>query len=344
MHKSLKILITSVTISSLVFSSAVSVKALTADEAYTYAYKATMDALNLKTQKSINNARVNIKALNGTSASWAIGEFSTKVDTVQHPILVKIIDAITLAQNTTNQSNINNAKNTIDSDLPIEWKSAYSSAVDSIQQNLMKEAVSLYNSAVSSKDKNKVNLALNKIQDIKTSLDTNIVNWAKEIESKLNSILAISQTVDNSLDKYTLSIEDSVRLYYSIQDRSEYEMESLVQKQLDIQKMLNNKYGYNDLTVFLDGGEELSNLNVDEYVNPYWKDGKNKPVYFIDNIPLYEFSIFENSRLLTFIGGNKQHFSPNEICEAFEKGLLFKVVDGSKVKVDIRPSFSWKYI
>lgn len=123
--------------------------AATIDEIYKAAYEATMTALANKDQDSINAARVAISKLPSQFQGF-VGEFSKQVDSVQHPILVKIVDAINNADKTGKQVDINAARNVIPAGLPDVWKNSYSSGVDKVQQKVIDKAVAAVNTAVAS--------------------------------------------------------------------------------------------------------------------------------------------------------------------------------------------------
>jgi hypothetical protein len=159
----------------------------TPDELYSRAYKAALAGVNGKTQKQINVARKAIKALEGTDASWAIGEFSKQIDQVQNVFLVNICDAISKAEANGSQANINAAKAIIDPELPAEWKNAYSSAVDVVQQKLMKKLEDAVNKAVANKLIADTDAAKALIAEVKTATDTAIVSWAEAMEKLLIS-------------------------------------------------------------------------------------------------------------------------------------------------------------
>lgn len=98
MNKQVKTLVSSTLVLTALITGVVSSKPYTAkaydvNALYADAYNATMNALSVRTQKSVNAARPKIEALKGTGAEWAVGEFSKQVDTVQHPILVKFVSA-----------------------------------------------------------------------------------------------------------------------------------------------------------------------------------------------------------------------------------------------------------
>lgn len=182
-----------------------------ADIAYANAYEATISAQNSRTQKSINIARTAINSLTNTSAYWAIGEFSHQVDLIQQPILVKVVQAILTAKADPVQANINIAKFSIDVDLPTEWRSSYSSAVDIIQQELMTRAINATNNAAKSKSATDIDYASYLISDIQTSADPSIVNWANSIEQQLNSYI----TTITNVDEFNSAIENALENFNS---------------------------------------------------------------------------------------------------------------------------------
>lgn len=162
------------------------------DKLYSLVYSSIVDVKNVKTQKAINEARTAIAALRGTDASFFIGEFSKQVDLVQHPLLVKIVQAIEEAQASVKQSDINLAKAAIDPELPAQWRSSYSSAIDRIQQKLMKDALEAYDRAQVSNSKADVDEAVAKFLEIEGAGDASISNWAKMFNLELKNITAIN--------------------------------------------------------------------------------------------------------------------------------------------------------
>jgi len=188
MKRNSKIALSALLLASLISSISVKAATVNVNQLYANAYNATVNALSLKTQKSVNSARTAIDTLKGTSAAAYIGEFSKQVDTVQHPILVKAVNAITTAQNTSTQVNINTAKASIDPDMPAVWRNSYSSAVDVVQQKLIKTAFDAYNAALQSNLQADVDTASLKLSELKTAADTSVVNWANTIQLQVNAI------------------------------------------------------------------------------------------------------------------------------------------------------------
>jgi hypothetical protein len=181
--RSLLVIITTTVVQTIPASAA----SLSADELYVNAYSKTVAAMSTKTQKSINEARLSIETLKGTGASWAIGEFSQQVDQVQHPILVNVVESINKAEATLKQADINLAKESIDPELPAEWRNSYSSATDIIQQKLMQNVIAVINRANENGFKGDIATASALVEEVKTSNDSNIVSWAEAIKKKLNT-------------------------------------------------------------------------------------------------------------------------------------------------------------
>lgn len=165
----------------------VNAETINIDELYKNAYNATEQALKLKNQDSVNLARKEIKKL-PVNLNWAIGEFSKKLDTIQHPILVNIITSIKIAEKTMSQESINIAKASIPAELTPVFKNSYSSAVDVIQQKIQANAVNLLKKAEREKTKYSVDKAFNAINDIKKATSPAIVNWTKDLETRVKAI------------------------------------------------------------------------------------------------------------------------------------------------------------
>lgn len=157
------------------------------DDLYSDAFSSVNNAQSSKTQRSVNTARTLIDALKNTDAAWAIGEFSKQVDQIQHPILLKAVNAITKAKSTGRQADINTARAAIDPDLPSVWKYPYSSAVDEIQQKLMISANDAVQKAIQSKSQQDINDAVKLLDEIKTAVDSSISAWAETMKKQLYS-------------------------------------------------------------------------------------------------------------------------------------------------------------
>lgn len=163
----------------------VRVEASSLDEIYANAYRATVAAMEGKTQKLINEARVAIKTL-PKNLNWAIGEFSKQVDKVQQPIFEKAYKAVVLAEKNPTQANIDAGKAAIDPDMPIYYKGSYSSKLDQIQQKKMKEALDAYNKALNSNLQEDMDLANKLFDDIRTAKSLAISEWPDLVQAKGN--------------------------------------------------------------------------------------------------------------------------------------------------------------
>jgi len=161
---------------------------VTIDKLYSIAYSAAVNAMNLKTQKSINTAREDIAVLYGTDASWSIGEFSKQVDIIQHPFLANIVDAIKKAQQSSSQKDINAARALLDPDLPDVWRNSYSQAIDIVQQSLMQKLVDAHNNAVLTKHNSDLAVMNSLLTEIKQCTNPSITAWADELVSDIASI------------------------------------------------------------------------------------------------------------------------------------------------------------
>lgn len=172
----------------------------TVDKLYANAYSMVQTALNTKTQKSINDARAAITSLKGTEASWAINEFSGKIDQVQQPILDKANNAIKQAQSSLKQTDINIAEVSIDPDLPTELKDTFISAVDAVQQKLKDNAIAAHNRAALSNSQTDITAANAIITELKTASDASIVEWAANIERQTGIIKEVINFNDKNLE------------------------------------------------------------------------------------------------------------------------------------------------
>lgn len=178
------------------------------DALYKAAYEATQKALTEKTQASVNEARTAIKAL-PANMDWAIGEFSKLVDTVQHPILVNIVNAIKNAEAEPNQANVNAAKKAIPAELTATWKNSYSSAVDKIQQGLQVAALEAIKMAEADKTQENVDAAKALVDDLLTADSEAIKTWAETLSDRVEAIkiYQIDVTKVTSMDRYTVEVE-----------------------------------------------------------------------------------------------------------------------------------------
>ncbi|MDI9216995.1 hypothetical protein [Clostridium tertium] len=163
------------------------------DALYKAAYQATQKALTEKTQAAVNEARTAIKAL-PANMDWAIGEFSKQVDTVQHPILVNIVNSIKKAEKEPTQANINAAKKAIPAELTPVWKNSYSSAVDKLQQDLQKRTLDAVKKAEADKTKASIDAARVLVKDVLTADSQALKDWAKTLSNRLDAIFTLKVT------------------------------------------------------------------------------------------------------------------------------------------------------
>lgn len=178
------------------------------DKLYAEGVHAVLKCQNEKTQSSVNDARKVIDKFTG-KLDWAIGELSKQVDTVQHPILVTIVDGIHRNQLKPVQNDINKVKNNI-VNLPREdWKKDYGSALDKAQQILINEAngyVDKYLKSGSSSDKT---LALQKLNVLTTATNnSSVVSWANNMINKVNNYGQVSQIPSD--DKFMKEVETKI--------------------------------------------------------------------------------------------------------------------------------------
>jgi hypothetical protein len=161
------------------------------DILYKGAYDTTVQALSDRTQLSINKARIAIKLLESTEAAWAIGEFSKQVDSIQHPIYVRVYNAIVKAQLNPTQANINSASELLDKNMPEVYRNSYSSAVDKIQQDLIKKTLDDINKALSSKLGADITAAQKLIAELKTSVSEDVKDWVAKIDKDFTERVTI---------------------------------------------------------------------------------------------------------------------------------------------------------
>jgi hypothetical protein len=231
------------------------VQALSIDMIYAQAYEATANAMVLKTQKAVNDARTVIAML-PTDYDWAIGEFSKQVDRIQHPIFVKAYDAIVKAQASPSQEKINFARVSIDPDMPAYYKGSYSQAVDAIQQKLMKEALEAFNKASNSKLKADIDYAKVLINEVKSSLDISVSNWAKQIEAQMDGIPGIQVISIKPVDDINVTY-GTVISNLSLPKKITLNLSDKTTKEVDVKWTYSFYNANNSGTYTFDGSYEL---------------------------------------------------------------------------------------
>lgn len=182
------------------------------DALYKNAYDAMRKAQETKTQTDINAAMKLIWELRhigderkdenliNAACTW-----SSLVDEVQHPKLVKIVTAITKAQESGRQADINEAFATIEPELPAVWRSSYTSAIDLVQQKLQDELVKAVEKAEADKTEESIKDARELVNEVLTADSEAMVEWAKIFEAKLDNIVG-DGTGDQ--EAYSLKITD----------------------------------------------------------------------------------------------------------------------------------------
>lgn len=189
------------------------------DALYKNAYDAMRKAQETEKQTDINAAMQLIRELRhigderkdenliNAACTW-----SSLVDEVQHPKLVKIVTAITKAQESGRQADINEAFATIEPELPAVWRSSYTSAIDLVQQKLQDELVKAVEKAEADKTEESIKDARELVNEVLTANNEAIVEWAKIFEAKLDNIVGDGTGDDDFLidqEAYDLKITDA---------------------------------------------------------------------------------------------------------------------------------------
>lgn len=176
------------------------------DALYKNAYDAMRKAQETQTQTDINAAMELIWELRhigderkdenliNAACTW-----SSLVDEVQHPKLVKIVTAITKAQESGRQADINEAFATIEPELPAVWRSSYTSAIDLVQQKLQDELVKAVEKAEADKTEESIKDARELVNEVLTANSEAMVEWAKIFEAKLDNIVGDGTGDDDCL-------------------------------------------------------------------------------------------------------------------------------------------------
>ena len=188
------------------------------DALYKNAYDAMRKAQETEKQTDINAAMELIWELRhigderkdenliNAACTW-----SSLVDEVQHPKLVKIVTAITKAQESGRQADINEAFATIEPELPAVWRSSYTSAIDLVQQKLQDELVKAVEKAEADKTEESIKDARELVNEVLTANSEAMVEWAKIFEAKLDNIVGDGTGDDDYLidqEAYHLKITD----------------------------------------------------------------------------------------------------------------------------------------
>lgn len=176
------------------------------DTLYKNAYDAMRKAQETEKQTDINAAMELIWELRHVGDERkdenlinAACTWSSLVDEVQHPKLVKIVTAITKAQESGRQADINEAFATIEPELPAVWRSSYTSAIDLVQQKLQDELVKAVEKAEADKTEESIKDARELVNEVLTANSEAMVEWAKIFEAKLDNIVGDGTDDDDCL-------------------------------------------------------------------------------------------------------------------------------------------------
>jgi N-acetylmuramoyl-L-alanine amidase len=164
----------------------------TIDELYKAAYDSSLKAQTTNTQKDMTDARVLVDLLYKLlpKESKTLAEtFSSILDKIQHPLLVKTVDAIKAAQASGRQVDINAARALI-IDMPQVWRNSYSSAVDEAQNMLIKNVIAAINKAVMSKEQLDIDAATNLYNELLTVTNNDgVKKWAEtDLKVEMNKL------------------------------------------------------------------------------------------------------------------------------------------------------------
>ncbi|MCB2286356.1 hypothetical protein LGK99_04470 [Clostridium algidicarnis] len=174
------------------------------DELHKAAYTAVAVAKEDKTQKSINDARVilaeykaAIEEQNKQGLLPQVNTFSAQLDTVQQPILSKIINAILAMDKagTATQAEINEVRTMVEGDqaikaddLPLVWARTYNAKVDGFQDVLINKAKAAVIKAETEKTQATVDAAKVLVADLATAVRPGIQKIAADLQTKVEAV------------------------------------------------------------------------------------------------------------------------------------------------------------
>ncbi len=173
-----------------------------ADKLYANAFEAVTLCKNSYTQESINKARYAINQLKGSSASWAIGEFSKQTDMVQQKLFEDFMGLLFDKNNQPKasipQTDVNKARDLVISFDTYEgnkpYTAAWSSAVDKYQQMLMADVLKLVTNAESTKKINDIATAKQGVNSLLTAKNNQgVINFANGLMTRVNAIVPIDR-------------------------------------------------------------------------------------------------------------------------------------------------------
>ena len=181
------------------------------DKLYAQGVNAVIKCQKERTQKSVNEARAIIKKFKG-NLDWAIGELSRQVDSVQHPILVSIVDGISRNQKKPSQEDINKIRYTI-SILPEEqWITSYASALDKAQQVLINDTDIYVKKYLHSRLTSDKEIAISKLNILKKSTNKSVVDWSNSRIKDMDKVSGSTNDSSISINKrvFMKNVEDII--------------------------------------------------------------------------------------------------------------------------------------
>ncbi len=173
---------------------------MSADELYKAAFEAVLAAQKARTQESINTARTAIKALAGTDAEFAVGEFSKQVDGVQQELFEGFLAALDKAQKSNKQADINAARTYVEMfrtcpDTLVYVEGGWSQEVDLVQQKLIDKAEAAVRKAEKTRLQADVDAAKALLVELATSTNKDVTAWVTAIETELKAVKVIDLKV-----------------------------------------------------------------------------------------------------------------------------------------------------
>ncbi|WP_346867058.1 hypothetical protein [Clostridium sp. UBA1353] len=182
---------------------------MSADELYKAAFEAVLAAQEARTQESINAARTAIKALVGTDAEFAVGEFSKQVDPVQQELFEGFLAALDKAQESNKQADINAARTYVEMfrtcpDTLVYVEGGWSQEVDLVQQKLIDKAEAAVNEAKEAKTQEAIDAAKALLEELATSTNKDVTDWVTAIEAELEAVVVDKATPAVVLAEKTL--------------------------------------------------------------------------------------------------------------------------------------------
>ncbi len=173
---------------------------MSADELYKAAFEAVLAAQEARTQESINTARTAIKALAGTDAEFAVGEFSKQVDGVQQELFEGFLAALDKAQKSNKQADINAARTYVEMfrtcpDTLVYVEGGWSQEVDLVQQKLIDKAEAAVRKAEKTRLQADVDAAKALLVELATSTNKDVTAWVTAIETELEAVKVKELTV-----------------------------------------------------------------------------------------------------------------------------------------------------